>query len=81
MNLELPNDDQRAKREQRELELKAMLASHNGRNQLTQLLRQHMNLPTGQIPPGTPFVKTILDFELAAQPAAQPAAVALAPAA
>jgi hypothetical protein len=50
-------------REQRESELKAMLSSHIGRNQLTQLLRQHLNVPSGQIPVGTPFVQTILDHE------------------
>ena len=44
-----------------------MLASHNGRNQLTQLLRQCLNIPTGQIPPGTPFVQTILDHEFVNQ--------------
>ncbi len=50
-------------RDQREIELKAMLSSHDGRNQLTQLLRQHLNLPVGQIQVGTPFVQTILDHE------------------
>lgn len=54
-------------RQLRECELKAMLASFNGRNQLTQLLRQYLNMPTGQIPPGTPFVQTILDHEFPVQ--------------
>lgn len=54
-----------ASREQRETELKAMLGSHNGRMQLTELLRQQLNLPSGQIPVGTPFVQTILDHEFA----------------
>jgi hypothetical protein len=57
-------------RELRAQELKAMLASYNGRNQLTQLLRQCMNIPNGQIPPGTPFVETILNHEFANQPTA-----------
>lgn len=50
-------------RQLREHELKAMLASFAGRNQLTQLLRQYLNMPTGQLPPGTPFVQTILEHE------------------
>jgi hypothetical protein len=56
-------------REQRELELTGMLNSPLGRNQLTQLLRQYMNIPTGQIPLGTPFIKTILDHEFPGQQA------------
>ena len=56
-------------RELREYELKGMLANHAGRNQLTQLLRQHLNIPTGQIPPGTPFVETILSHEFKVEPA------------
>jgi hypothetical protein len=54
-----------ASRAQRETELNVMLGSHNGRNQLTELLRQQLNLPSGQIPVGTPFVQTILDHEFA----------------
>jgi hypothetical protein len=50
-------------REQREVELKGLLNSHVGRNQLTQLLRQYMNIPAGQIPLNTPFIQTILDHE------------------
>ena len=50
-------------REQRERDLKAILGSHSGRNELTALLRQYMNLPTGQIPVGTPFIQTIIDYE------------------
>jgi hypothetical protein len=50
-------------RQERETELKGLLASHLGRNQLTALLRQYMNIPKGQIPLGTPFIKTILDHE------------------
>jgi hypothetical protein len=42
-----------------------MLANHDGRNQLTQLLRQALNIPTGQLPIGTPFVETILNHEFA----------------
>ncbi len=52
-------------RTQRENELKTMLANHDGRNQLTQLLRQALNIPTGQLPIGTPFVETILNHEFA----------------
>jgi len=52
-------------RTQRENELKTMLANHEGRNQLTQLLRQALNIPSGQLPVGTPFVQTILDHEFA----------------
>lgn len=55
-------------RERREYELKGMLASHIGRNELTQLLRQYLNIPSGQIPPGTPFVETILGYEFTDQP-------------
>ena len=50
-------------RELRENELKAMLGNPVGRNQLTQLLRQSMNIPTGQLPLGLPFVSTILNNE------------------
>jgi hypothetical protein len=50
-------------RELREYELKTMLANHLGRNQLTQLLRQYLNIPSGQLPHGTPFVETILAHE------------------
>jgi hypothetical protein len=50
-------------RTQRENELKMMLANHEGRNQLTQLLRQAMNIPSGQLPVGTPIVETILNHE------------------
>ena len=52
-------------RTQRENELKTMLANHDGRNQLTQLLRAALNIPSGQLPVGTPFVQTILDHEFA----------------
>ncbi len=52
-------------RQERQTELKGLLASHVGRNQLTALLRQYMNIPKGQIPLGTPFVQTILDHEFA----------------
>jgi hypothetical protein len=55
-------------RTQRENELKTMLANHNGRNQLTQLLRQALNIPSGQLPVGTPFVETILNHEFADVP-------------
>ena len=55
-------------RTQRENELNAMLASHNGRNQLTQLLRLALNIPKGQLPVGTPFVETILNHEFANVP-------------
>jgi hypothetical protein len=48
---------------QRENELKALLGSHTGRNHLTALLRQYMNIPSGQIPVGTPFLQTILHHE------------------
>jgi hypothetical protein len=47
-----------------------MLANHVGRNQLTQLLRQYLNVPSGQLPGGTPFIETILAHEYANQPAA-----------
>lgn len=53
------------KRQYRENELKEMLSSPAGRNQLTQLLRQCLNIPSGQIPSGTPFVQTILNHEFA----------------
>ncbi len=53
------------KRKFRENELNGMLGSPTGRNQLTQLLRQCMNIPAGQIPLGTPFVQTILSHEFA----------------
>jgi hypothetical protein len=56
------------RRNQREAELKGMLASHAGRNQLTQLLRQHLNMPAGQLPLGTPFIQTILDHEFKDEP-------------
>lgn len=55
-------------RERREYELKGLLASHVGRNELTQLLRQYLNIPTGPLPAGTPFVETILTHEFAAEP-------------
>jgi len=60
-------------REQREYELKSMLTNHTGRNQLTQLLRQHLNIPSGPLPHGTPFVETILAHEYVGQPASEPA--------
>ena len=56
-------------RESREYELNSMLANHVGRNQLTQLLRQYLNIPSGQLPQGTPFVETILAHEFIEQPA------------
>ena len=61
------------KRVFRENELNAMLSSPTGRNQLTQLLRQCLNIPTGQLPLGTPFVQTILNHEFAATDATTPA--------
>ena len=57
-------------RQQREFELRGMLANHVGRNQLTLLLRQYLNVPSGQLPGGTPFVETILAHEYANQPSA-----------
>ena len=56
-------------RESREYELNSMLANNVGRNQLTQLLRQYLNIPSGQLPQGTPFVETILAHEFHDQPA------------
>ena len=57
-------------RQQRELELKAILSSPIGRNQLLELLRRHLNVPSGQaLPVGTPIIQTILDHEFANQPA------------
>lgn len=50
-------------RQRREFELKSMLANHEGRNQLTKLLRQYLNIPTGQLPRDTPFIDTILAHE------------------
>jgi hypothetical protein len=50
-------------RDVRENELKAMLGSTDGRNQLTQLLRKCLNLPKGQLPLGMPLVPTILAHE------------------
>jgi hypothetical protein len=55
------------KREFRENELMGMLGSPAGRNQLTELLRRCLNIPSGQIPLGTPFVQTILSHEFANQ--------------
>jgi hypothetical protein len=52
-------------RQRREFELKSMLANHEGRNQLTKLLRQYLNIPTGQLPRDTPFIDTILAHEFA----------------
>ncbi len=57
------------KREHRENELKGLLGSPNGRNQLTQLLRECLNIPAGQIPLGTPIVETILDHEFSGREA------------
>ena len=53
------------KREQRQNELQGMLGSPTGRNQLTQLLRECLNIPKGQLPLGTPLVQTILSHEFA----------------
>jgi hypothetical protein len=61
------------KRQQRENELMALLSSPTGRSQLTVLLRQCLNIPSGQIPIGTPIVQTILSHE-AAKPDASPSA-------
>jgi hypothetical protein len=58
-----------ANREQRKNELTTLLASQDGRHQLTQLLRECMNLPAGQLPVGTPFVETILEHEFKNLPA------------
>ena len=55
-------------RTQRENELKTMLASHEGRNQLILLLRGALNIPKGQLPFGTPYVETILNHEFAGVP-------------
>jgi len=56
-----------ASRAQRETELKSLHNSVAGRNELIVLLRQYMNIPTGQIPVGTPYVQTILNHEFAKQ--------------
>lgn len=66
------HDQQRfglTKRAFRENELMGMLGNPTGRNELTQLLRQCLNIPSGQIPLGTPFVQTILNHEFADQQA------------
>lgn len=52
-----------ATRIQRENELRNLLCSHDGRNQLTALLRQYLKVPKGQLPVGTPFVETIMNHE------------------
>ena len=66
-------DNALSNRERREFELKSMLANHIGRNQLTQLLRQYLNIPTGQLPQHTPFIDTILEHEFRDEPATLPA--------
>lgn len=53
------------KRVFRENELKGLLGSHEGRNELTRLLRLCLKIPSGQLPLGTPFVQTILNHEFA----------------
>ena len=50
-------------REVRQNELMAMLSSTAGRTQVTQILRQCLNMPSGQLPLGTPIVPTILAHE------------------
>jgi hypothetical protein len=52
-----------ATRTHREHELRTMLCSHDGRNELTALLRQYLKIPKGQLPVGTPFVETIMSHE------------------
>jgi len=52
-----------ATRIHREHELRTMLCSHTGRNELTILLRQYLNIPKGQLPVGIPFVETIMNHE------------------
>ena len=66
---EKPQHIELTKRQNRENELQALLGSSLGRNQLTQLLRECLNIPKGQIPVGTPFVQTILTHEFAEQDA------------
>jgi hypothetical protein len=56
-----------ASRAQREIELKTLHNSMAGRNEMIALLRQYMNIPTGQIPVGTPYIQTILDHEFTDQ--------------
>jgi hypothetical protein len=58
------------KREHRENELKGLLGSPTGRNQLTQLLRECLKIPAGQLPVGMPIVQTILSHEFAGHEAA-----------
>lgn len=55
-------------RAQRGRELMALFSSPVGRNQLLGVLRQYMNVPTGQVlPVGTPIIETILDHEFAGE--------------
>lgn len=53
-------------REQRQRELMSIFNDPKGRHQLLGLLRQQLQVPTGQaLPLGTPIVQTILDHEFA----------------
>ncbi len=56
-------------REQRQRELMILFNDPKGRHQLLGLLRQQMQVPTGQaLPLGTPIVQSILNHEFAEPP-------------
>jgi hypothetical protein len=53
-------------REQREAELRAMLTSQRGKEELLAILKRHAGIEEGNLPPfGTLLVETVLNYEYA----------------
>ena len=60
-------------REQREAELRTMLTSQRGKEELLATLKEHAGLEEGNLPPfGTLLVETILNYEFPPEGTAEP---------
>src|SRR5438477_10422885 len=56
--------DKRMDRRQREAELRTMLTTQRGKEELLAILKEHAGIKEGNLPPfGTLLVETILNFE------------------
>jgi hypothetical protein len=66
-------------RQQREAELKMMLTTQRGKEELLAILKEHAGMMEGNLPPfGTLLVDTILNFEFPPEGEAEPTGVTAA---
>jgi hypothetical protein len=60
-------------RQQREDELREMLTTQRGKEELLEILKKHAGIEGGNLPPfGTLLVQTILNYEYSPEPGQEP---------